>query len=242
MKIFQCREIREAEAYAASGGQALHLHRIIVDRDRAPRCFVREVDAGRDIAHLVDLDEARLIATVKQFGVRVVVVEHRGQSFQHVDLCGGPLRKAIAEARAAESGQDDSPVNAIALAITRTVIGAALDRANQTGRAFAVECGPANYGLTARPASRATDAGWTRLFVVQPGDDEMGVLKKIATARQLGFPVPPALLKWATDHRTTTAGPATAPERSETSPEPIARPEPVEPAPAASGPSQGLLF
>jgi len=96
MKSFQMREIEEAIAHAASGGQALHLHRIIVDRDKAPACFVRAVDRGEDIAHLFDQDLNRLIRTVKSLGVRVVVVERRGTPNQHVDLCAGPLRKAKA--------------------------------------------------------------------------------------------------------------------------------------------------
>lgn len=96
MKSFPCREVEEVKAYAAAGGQALHLHRIIMDRRRAPRCFVREVDVGRDIAHLFDQDEARLRATAKRLGVRVIVVERRGEPGQHIDLCGAPLRKAVA--------------------------------------------------------------------------------------------------------------------------------------------------
>lgn len=95
MKVFQEREVAEALAHAAAGGQAIHLHRIIVDRRRAPRCFVQAVDRGEDIAHLFDRDEDRLVATVKRLGVRVVVVGRRGQPGQHVDLCGGPLRKAL---------------------------------------------------------------------------------------------------------------------------------------------------
>jgi hypothetical protein len=97
MKAFQSRELPEAEAHAANGGQALHLHQIIVDRRKAPRCFVAAVERGEDIAHLFDQDEARLRATVRRLGVKVVVVERRGQPGQHVDLCGGPLRKALAE-------------------------------------------------------------------------------------------------------------------------------------------------
>jgi hypothetical protein len=96
MKHFAVMEVREAIAHAAAGGQSLHTHRIIVDRLRAPACFVHEVDAGRDIAHLFDRDEARLRDTVKRLGVRVVVVERRGTDSQHVDLCAGPLRKALA--------------------------------------------------------------------------------------------------------------------------------------------------
>jgi hypothetical protein len=98
LKIFTVWEVEEAKAYAAAGGQALHLHQIIVDWDKAPFCFRREVEAGRDIAHLFDQDEMRLIATARGLGVKVILVEHRGQPDQHIDLCAGPLRKAIAVA------------------------------------------------------------------------------------------------------------------------------------------------
>ena len=94
MKAFKCLEVEEAVQYAADGGQALHLHRIIVNPDKAPRCFVNAVKRGEDIAHLFDQDEARLVATVKRLGVKIVVVERRGTPKQHVDLCGAPLRKA----------------------------------------------------------------------------------------------------------------------------------------------------
>ena len=46
MKIFRQRELKEAIAHALEGHQALHLHRIIVNRGAAPKCFVRDVDAG----------------------------------------------------------------------------------------------------------------------------------------------------------------------------------------------------
>lgn len=102
MRVFQSREVDEAWEHAMEGGQALHLHRIIVDRRRAPRCFVAAVDCGEDIAHLFDQDELRLVATVKRLGVKVVKVEHPGTFRQHVDLCGAPLRKAIAMAEPRE--------------------------------------------------------------------------------------------------------------------------------------------
>ncbi len=69
-----------------------------MDRSRAPRCFVREVDAGRDICHLLDHDLERLRKTARRLGVRVVLVERGGTDTQHIDICAGPLRKAIAEA------------------------------------------------------------------------------------------------------------------------------------------------
>ena len=97
MKVFRSHELEEAIVYAAAGGQAIHLHRFIGDRVRAPACFVRAVDRGEDIAHLFDRDERRLILTAKKLGVRVVVVERSGSPRQHVDLCGAPLRKAKVE-------------------------------------------------------------------------------------------------------------------------------------------------
>lgn len=95
MKRFTQWEIDEALAHAAAGGQALHLHRIIVDRAAAPRCFVRAVDLGQDIAHLFDLDGARLLMTAKKLGVSVVYLDREGTPRQYVDLCGGPLRRAL---------------------------------------------------------------------------------------------------------------------------------------------------
>jgi hypothetical protein len=99
MKIFKAIEIDEALAHAAEGGQALHLHRIIVDRDAAPICFVRAVDRGEEIAHLFDLDEKRLKQTAHDLGVKVVLIDRRGTEAQHVDLCGRPLAKAKKAAR-----------------------------------------------------------------------------------------------------------------------------------------------
>lgn len=87
-------ELKEALAFAASGGQALHLHQIIVNRKKAPRCFVNAVDRGEDIAHLFDQDKDRLIKTAKQLGVRVILVEREGAKGQHIDLCGKPLTLA----------------------------------------------------------------------------------------------------------------------------------------------------
>lgn len=103
MKIFKTMEIDEALAHAAEGGQALHLHRIIVDRDAAPICFVRAVDRGEDIAHLFDLDEKRLKQTARELGVKVVVIDRPGTDRQHVDLCGRPLANAKKLAKQTEA-------------------------------------------------------------------------------------------------------------------------------------------
>lgn len=97
MKHFTEREVREALAYAETGGQALHTHQIIVNWEKAPACFRREVQAGRDIAHLFDQDALRLQRTVAELGVKVIVIERYGQPGQHIDLCGGPLKKALTQ-------------------------------------------------------------------------------------------------------------------------------------------------
>lgn len=96
MRRFEQWQIRLALAHAQTGGQALHLHRLILDRKRAPRCFVRAVDRGEMIAHLIDQDAGRLQATVRALGVRVVRIERCGRPGQHVDLCGQPLQRALA--------------------------------------------------------------------------------------------------------------------------------------------------
>jgi hypothetical protein len=96
VRRFEMRQLREAEALAAAGGQALHLHNVIVDPDRAPRCFVQAVRRGEWIAHLFDRDAERLRATARRLGVRVVSIDREGQDGQHIDLCGSPLRKALA--------------------------------------------------------------------------------------------------------------------------------------------------
>jgi len=97
MRSFIQRQVREARAYAAQGGQALHLHRIIGDRRRAPRCFVRAVDNGNPIAHLFDQDLERLRSTARRLGVRVILIEDQGTEWQHIDLCGAPLNRALSE-------------------------------------------------------------------------------------------------------------------------------------------------
>ena len=78
MRRFLYREHREAIAFAVAGGQAVHLHQVIPNRDRAPRCFVAAVDRGEDIAHLFDQDRDRLLATARALGVKVVKVDMAG--------------------------------------------------------------------------------------------------------------------------------------------------------------------
>lgn len=95
MKHFTMMQVEEAYAYAARGGQALHTHNIIVDWDRAPRCFTRAVERGEQIAHLFDLNKERLIRTARSLGVNIIFVDAEDTPHQHIDLCGGPLRRAL---------------------------------------------------------------------------------------------------------------------------------------------------
>jgi len=95
MKLFACREVEEAIAYASSGGIAIHLHTIIPDRATAPRCFVQAVDRGEPIAHVFCRDEAKLITLARQLGVRAIKIDRRGTVRSHIDLCSGPLWKAL---------------------------------------------------------------------------------------------------------------------------------------------------
>lgn len=90
-------ELKEAANHAAQGGQALHLHRIVFDS--SPLCFRRAVSKGEYIAHLFDQNVVRLIATARRFGVRVLKLEKRDTGYQHIDLCGKPLQRALEVAR-----------------------------------------------------------------------------------------------------------------------------------------------
>lgn len=92
MKIFLQREIREAYAHAAAGGQALHVcNSVGLVTTAAPAVFRR----SSRFAHLFDQDYERLMATAKLLGVRVILPQDCGTHRQHVDLCGKPLLRAI---------------------------------------------------------------------------------------------------------------------------------------------------
>ncbi len=96
MRVFQQREVREAKRFAAEGGQALHLMsgRFAYLRADTPRIF-----QGLDIVgHLMDQNRERLERTARRLGVRVIKVERVGEPGQHIDLCRGPLARAIEEA------------------------------------------------------------------------------------------------------------------------------------------------
>lgn len=103
LRLFDDREdgpgqdLRAAIAYAVAGGQALHVWdpgEAGSTWPRAPQVFRQ----SRPWAHLFDANAARLEATARRLGVRVVLISHRGTRHQHVDLCSTPLRRAIDEA------------------------------------------------------------------------------------------------------------------------------------------------
>jgi hypothetical protein len=82
IKLFEQRQVREAKAHAASGGQALHL-------------FIWN---GKKHGHLLDQDRGRLVEAARRFGVRSVFIHNADRPEQHVDLWGQPLLLAVKEA------------------------------------------------------------------------------------------------------------------------------------------------
>lgn len=92
MKRFEYRQVKDALAHAAAGGQALHVFSADTWPGPAPAIFRRY----KTWAHLIDDDEERLRRTAKTLGVRKIVVGRRGAHGQHVDLCAGPLQRALA--------------------------------------------------------------------------------------------------------------------------------------------------
>ena len=86
MQLFPQRQQKQALAFAAEGGQALHLSGYwrVPGRKEPTEC-----------AHLFDQDRERLVEMARILGVRAVKVEHEAEPGQHVDLWGQPLRAAL---------------------------------------------------------------------------------------------------------------------------------------------------
>lgn len=94
--LFEIGQIWEAFGCSLDGHQALHLmHHTprIYHGGKVPRCFEK---ASR-FAHLLDQDKQRLRNTTRELGVNIIKVSIRKGSpeYQHTDLCGRPLIKAI---------------------------------------------------------------------------------------------------------------------------------------------------
>lgn len=95
MKLFQRNQIKEAYAYADSGETAVHLHDIVFRE--SPACFVRDVKAGKYIAHVFSQDVELLTELAVRSGIKKVVIDGKGTRRQHVDFCGKPLENLIEE-------------------------------------------------------------------------------------------------------------------------------------------------
>lgn len=90
MRLFGVRALREAVAYAAQGGFALHLAGSAKGYPGALRCF----QAAKEFAHLFGKDAGQLWGIARLLGVKQVVVHYAGTPRAHVDLCGKPLELA----------------------------------------------------------------------------------------------------------------------------------------------------
>ncbi len=97
IKLFDFRTVRPTPEglrapiqEAANGGQGLLVH-VAIQGMPAPGCFQRSKAWG----NLYDQDVKRLVQTATDLGVKRIIVHHQGTPKQHVDLCGGPLLKAL---------------------------------------------------------------------------------------------------------------------------------------------------
>lgn len=93
-QVFQTREQDEAIAHALAGGVAVHLHSIVFPN--SPKCFREAVRRGEEIAHVFGQDADELKQVASAMGVKVLFIDKRGTRSQHIDLCGGPLKKLLA--------------------------------------------------------------------------------------------------------------------------------------------------
>lgn len=105
MRLFGHKEVDAAIRFAGIGGQALHVWNGADKWARAvgaPSCFQRSKQA----AHLFDQDAQRLTQTARRLGVRVIFIDKQGTDRQHIDLCGKPLQRAIAETKRTDTPSD----------------------------------------------------------------------------------------------------------------------------------------
>lgn len=98
MKHYTARsQFKQAVADAENGSQALFTH--TWGLAAGPQCF----QAAKVIGKLFDQDASRLEETARTLGVRRVKIDRLGHPWQHVDLVGKPLERAIVQA--SEGGQ-----------------------------------------------------------------------------------------------------------------------------------------
>lgn len=90
--LFRSQDILKTRNHVEAGGIALHVWRGKCHHAK-PICFTD----GELWGHLLDMDEERLIATARRLGVQRIHVSNKGKATQHIDLCKGPLGKAMRE-------------------------------------------------------------------------------------------------------------------------------------------------
>lgn len=98
MKLYTARsDFKQAIADAENGDQALFTH--AWGMSSGPKCF----QAAKIIGKLFDQHAARLEVTARSLGVRRVKICRLGHPWQHVDLVGKPLERAIERAEKVEA-------------------------------------------------------------------------------------------------------------------------------------------
>lgn len=83
MTLFRHPDLKSAYAHVAEGGQAVYLRR------RFPK--------EQPTAWLIDSKADRLYETARRLGARNVRVLRQGREGQCVEICCGPLNRAVAE-------------------------------------------------------------------------------------------------------------------------------------------------
>lgn len=107
MKLFTHKQVREALAYAQAGGQALHVwmpYDYQINNPKTPSVFRQNTPW----AHLLDNDQERLERTARALGVRKIKVGREGRRGQHIDLCAGPLCRALIIAKRDVTHEEDT--------------------------------------------------------------------------------------------------------------------------------------
>lgn len=92
MRRFQ-RSLPKAIRYAERGGQAIYLHRVLLDHEH--EAFLAAYASDEYIGSLFDRDERRLFATARRLGIRKATIYRRGTPGQHIRVCGDPLAYAL---------------------------------------------------------------------------------------------------------------------------------------------------
>lgn len=92
MKLFRRNQTREAIRFSKEGGQSLQpfIKTLVFCGGRGD--FFKHPQRA---ARLFDQNTARLITTIRKFGINTIHVHLVGTDKQHVDLTGKPLERAM---------------------------------------------------------------------------------------------------------------------------------------------------